>query len=266
MGKSKVIGIMSLKGGVGKTSVVSSLGSTLADLGKKVLLVDANFPAPNLGIHFNLIDPEITLHDVLTRKANISDAIYAVGNLDIIPSAFFTNKKINPLKLKDKLKYIKRKYDVVLIDSPPSINEDGLATLYAADEVFFVTTPDHSTLSNTIKSINRAIERGTKINGLILNKVHSKDFELTLDEIEDTTNIPVMAVIPFGLDVQKAQSEFISPVVFNPKSQVTKEFKRLASALIGEEFKEFNWRSLFGLTPKKQEINRQVFYERVFKE
>ena len=53
----KVIGIMSLKGGVGKTSVVGALGVAIARLGKKVLLVDANFNAPNLGVHFNLISP-----------------------------------------------------------------------------------------------------------------------------------------------------------------------------------------------------------------
>ena len=87
----KVIGIMSLKGGVGKTSVVASLGSALAELGKNVLLIDANFHAPNLGIHFNLIDPEVTLHDVLSRKANVRDAIYAVGNLDILPSSIFAS-------------------------------------------------------------------------------------------------------------------------------------------------------------------------------
>ena len=265
---ARVIGIMSLKGGVGKTSVVSALGSALSELGKDVLLIDANFHAPNLGIHFNLIDPEITLHDVISRKANISNAVYAVGNLDVIPSSIFTNQQINVLKLKDKIRPLKKKYDIIILDSPPSLGEDGLATLYAADELFFVTTPDHATLSNTIKSINRTNERGTKINGLILNKVHDKDFELTLDQIESTTNIPVMAVIPHDISILEAQSNFTPSVEWKPNSKGSREFKKLAHSLIGQEYKEpgFNWRKILGLQPLKQDVNRQVFYERVFNE
>ena len=50
--------MISLKGGVGKTTAVVSLGSAIADFGKKVLLVDGNFSAPNLGLHLNLFDTE----------------------------------------------------------------------------------------------------------------------------------------------------------------------------------------------------------------
>ncbi len=263
----KIIGVMSLKGGVGKTSVVSSLGHSLADIGKKVLLIDGNFSAPNLGIHFNIIDPEKTLKDVLARKANVSEAIYALGNLDILPSGVFDNQRVPPLRLKEKIRHLKKKYDVILIDSPPSLEEEGLATLYAADEIFFVTTPDHSTLADTIKTINRVNERGTMINGIILNKVHKKGFELSLREIEDTTNVPVMAVIPFDLAVKKAQSLFKSLIEHKPNSVVNKEFKKLAGSLIGEKVNTgFDWKKLLGITPKRQEINRERLYERVFKE
>ncbi len=263
----KIIGVMSLKGGVGKTSVVSSLGAALAELGKKVLLIDANFNAPNLGIHFNIIDPEITLHDIMAGKARLDDAIYAVGELDVMPASIFTNQKINILKLKDRIRPLKKRYDIILLDSPPSLGDDGLATLYAAEELFFVTTPDHSTLSNTIKTINRAVERGNNVNGIILNKVHDKDFELTLEQIEDTTNTPVMAVIPYEISVLEAQSNFTPSVQWKPNSKGSKEFMKLAATLIGEpdRVKTFDWRKIFGMTPGKQEVNRQVFYERVFK-
>ena len=256
---------MSLKGGVGKTSVVAALGAAIAGFGKKVLLIDGNFSAPNLGIHFNLINPEVTLHDVLTRRKNIKDAIYAVGELDILPSSIFNDDQIAPLRLKEKIKFLKKKYDVIIIDSAPSLGDDGLATLFASDEIFFVINPDHSSLSNTLKTINRANQRGATINGLILNKVHDRDFELTLEEIESTTNIPVMAVIPFEIDVMEAQSKFVPSVHHKPKSRGSKEYKKLASTLIGEKYNPFDWRGLFRLTPKKEQINRDLFYERVFK-
>ncbi len=260
----KIIGIMSLKGGVGKTSVVSSLGSAIASFGKKVLLIDANFSAPNLGIHFNLTDTPVTIHEVLRRKANVKDAIYAVGELDIIPARIFSDDTIGPLRLRENIKHLKKKYDIILIDSSPSLADEGLATLFASDEVFFVINPDHSSLSNTIKTINRANERKTVVDGLILNKVHDKDFELTLEEIESTTNVPVMAVIPHEMHVLEAQAHFIPSVEFKPKSKSTREFKKLAATLIGEEYKPFSWRKLLRLDPKKEEVNRELFYERLF--
>ena len=112
MGKS--IGVISLKGGVGKTSVVVALGSAIADFNKKVLLVDGNLSAPNLGIHFKIINPEISLHHVLDREVNAKDAVQSLGKLDILPSSIFTDKQINPLKLKDRLDYLKKKYDYII--------------------------------------------------------------------------------------------------------------------------------------------------------
>ena len=260
----KIVGIMSLKGGVGKTSVVASLGSAIAEFGKKVLLIDANFSAPNLGIHFNLIDPEVTLHDIMTRRANLKDAIYAVGDVDILPASMFNNDRIAPLRLKEKIRSLKRKYDIILIDSAPNLGDEGLATLFASDEVFFIITPDHATLSNTIKTINRAQQRGTTINGLILNKVHDKDFELTLEQIEDTTSVPILAVIPYELGVLEAQSNFIPSVKHKPRSRGSKEYKKLAATMIGEKYKPSIWKRIFRLGPKKQEVNRELFYERLF--
>ena len=72
----KIIGVMSLKGGVGKTSVVVALGSAISDFGKKVLLIDGNLSSPTLGLHLNIINPKQTIHHVLNRAANTKDAIY----------------------------------------------------------------------------------------------------------------------------------------------------------------------------------------------
>ena len=104
---TRVIGIISIKGGVGKTSCVAQLGSALAQFGKKVLLVDANFSAPNLGLHLGFVNPKSTLHDALQQKIGISKAIYSYNkNLHLIPGSLI-NQKINPFHLKKHLNKIK---------------------------------------------------------------------------------------------------------------------------------------------------------------
>ena len=72
----KTIGVISIKGGVGKTSTVVSLGASMAALGKKVLLVDGNLSAPNLGMHIGL-DTKKGVHDVLAGKIRPETAIYS---------------------------------------------------------------------------------------------------------------------------------------------------------------------------------------------
>ncbi len=265
MGKS--LGILSLKGGVGKTSTVIALGAAIANFGKKVALVDANFSSPNLGIHLNIIHPEVTLHHVLSRKANITSAIHKLDKFDVIPSSLFYNLKINLFKLKDRIKTLRRNYDYILIDSSPAFNDETLAAMLASDELLAVTTPDYATLSSTIKAIKLAKRRGTPIKGLILNKVHNKNFELSLEDIERTAEVPVLAVIPHDINILKAQSEFVPSTTFSPKSVASEEYKKLAASIVGERYKPINLKTIFGwINPPKQAINREIFYKRVFKD
>lgn len=262
----KIIGVLSLKGGVGKTSSVVSLGFCLKKLGKKVLLVDCNFSAPNLGLHLNLINPQKTLHHVLERSANIDEAIHSLEHFDIIPSQIFNEPQINPLKLKDHLRSLKNRYDVILLDSSPSLNEETLATILASDELIFVTTPDYPTLGTTLKAVKFAKERGTQISGLILNKVYGKNFELSLDEIERTIDIPILAVIPHDLNFSKSLSLFAPSTGFSPRSKGSVEYKKLAAVLVGEKYRPgFTFKEIFGrISPSREEINREIFYKSVF--
>jgi septum site-determining protein MinD len=263
----KTIGIISLKGGVGKTSSVVALGDAISGFGKNVLLVDGNLSAPNLGLHLNIIDPEVTLHHVLNRSANMKDAIHKLDSFDVLPASISTNINVSPLKLKDKLGYFKRKYDMILIDSSPSLGEETLGSMLASDEVFVVTTPDYPTLSTTLKAIKLAKQRGIQVDGLILNKVHNKNFELSLKDIEKTSELPVMAVIPYDLNVLRALSEFEPLTALNPRSEASREYKRLAAALIGEKYEPVKIRKLFRwINPRQQDINREVFYDRVFRD
>ncbi len=263
---ARVIGILSLKGGVGKTFTVTALGDALSDFGKKVLLVDGNLSAPNLGIHFNILNPAATLHSVLKGEVNPKDAVHKLDNFDIIPSSLFDNSVINPLKLRDKIKYLKRSYDFIILDSPPSINEESLAVLNASDELFVVITPDYQTLGTTLKTIKSIKQKGIPVDGLIINKVHKKDFEISSENIEDTAEIPVMAVIPHDINVLRAQSKFRVYTKYKPKSEGSDEFKRLAAALLGQKYKPVKMRRTFRwLNPKRQDINRTIFYESIFR-
>ena len=90
-------------------------------------------------------------------------------------------------------------------------------------------------MSVTLKAVNLARQRGAPIIGLVLNKVHNKNFELSIRDMEDTSDVPVMAVIPHDVDVLKSLAEFIPSTRHKPNSDASVEFKKLAATLIGEK-------------------------------
>src|SRR3989338_9727115 len=135
----KTIGIISIKGGVGKTTVASSMATDLANnFNKKVMLIDANYSAPNVGLHMDIVSPEKTIHDVIAGRARIESAIHKRFGVDVVPGSYFSNKELNYLKLKDKIAKVKGDYDFIILDSSPALNEEVLSAMMASDHLFVV--------------------------------------------------------------------------------------------------------------------------------
>jgi septum site-determining protein MinD len=259
--KGKIVGIISLKGGVGKTTTVANLGAALAsEFGKKVLVIDANFSAPNLGLHFGLVNPKVTLHDVLLDKVTADKAIYEHENgFHIMPAAYLS-KKIDPFKLKKKINYLKDHYDVILIDSSPNLNNEILATMVASDELFVVTSPDYPTLSTTLRAVRLAKQRKTPIKGLILNKVFNKKFELSINDIEQAAGVPVVSVLTQDVKVVESVAHTTPVTLHSPKANPAVEYKKLAASLIGENYKDPRFfsrvKNMFSKDVSKDSVNR----------
>ena len=262
---SKVIGVISIKGGVGKTTVTTNIGAVLAkEFGKKVLLIDANFSAPNLALHFGLVKPQATMHDVVSGKTDFEKAIYVHDlGFHFVPGALNASGKFDVFGLKKKLKDIRNNYDVILIDSSPTLNSEMLAAIVASDELLVVTSPDYPTLSCTIRATKLAKSKNTPILGLILNKQRGKNFELSVNDIEELAEVPVLAVLKDDIKVLEALSETVPVSIYAPKSNTGTEYRKLAAALIGEEYKDPSFfgklKNIFGKSIKKEEINRAVF-------
>ena len=259
----KVIGVIAIKGGVGKTTTVANLGAILSkEFNKNVLVVDANFSAPNLGLHFGITKPEKTIHDVLLDKTTIHSAILSHSdNLHILP-ADFLSRKVNPFKLKEHINKVKDNYDVILIDSSPTLNEEILSTMVASDELLVVTSPDYPTLSTTLRAVRLAKQKKTPITGLVLNKIRNKKFELTIHDIEDSAETPVLAVLPDDLKILEALS-LTKPAAMNfDKSHAVIEYKKLAASLIGEKYVDdrfsYKVKRLFSKDIPREEVNREL--------
>jgi chromosome partitioning protein len=183
---SHVIAIANQKGGVGKTTTAINLGAALAVAEKRTLVLDID-PQGNatsgLGVSSRVAKP--TIYDVLIGNSPISAAVIKgvhFPHLDIIPSTRdLVGAEIELVSamgresiLRTALSTIRETYDFILVDCPPSLGLLTLNTLTAADSVLipiqceFYALEGLSQLLNTVRLVQRSLNRGLEIEGVLL--------------------------------------------------------------------------------------------------
>jgi septum site-determining protein MinD len=260
----KTLSFVSIKGGVGKTTLASSVAADLANThGKKVLLVDANLSAPNAGLHMDVVNPEKTLHHVMSGKARPKDAIHSSHGVDVVPGSYVWNGGMNPLKLKDKIKGMSKKYDYTVLDSSPSLHDELLASVLASDHVFLVSTPDYPTMSATLRAAGIAKQRGKEIAGIVVNKIRDPKHELNLAEIEEVTGIPVVAKIPDDKANISALFARKPTTLHKPRCKFSRAVGKFSAAVANKPEKKGLLDGLLGKS--KDAVNRQVMKEEMYR-
>ena len=231
------MGVVSIKGGVGKTTTVANLGASIVTrFNRRCLVVDANFSAPNLGFHLGLIDPKITIHDVLSSRVPISQAIHVHDSgLHVIPACVSGNG-INPLKLKDTIAPLAKQYDVILIDSSPSLGMEVQAVVEASDELLIISNLEFPTISTTLRMIELAEELNVPIRGIVLNRVIGKASKVKIAYLESVFENSIISVIPEDVMVHNAIENRMPVVLYSPKSSAGRGFEKLSAILLGEEY------------------------------
>ena len=262
---TNILSFVSIKGGVGKTTLALETATSLAkNFNKKVLLVDANFSAPNIGLYLDLTS-DLTLHDALDGTL-LHNTIYEAHGIDIVPASMEYEKEIDPFKLKKLLQKYKTRYDFIIIDSSPNY-EELKPVIAASDKIFLVTSPDHVTLQTTLKAAKIAKEQNTPIQGIIVNKIRSPKHEYNLEEIENISEVPVLAKIRDHKKMAEALSAKTPITILDEFNIISKEIEKLASAICGSPEKTGWFQKLlpFKKIIQKQKINRQLLRHEFYK-
>lgn len=234
MVKGKIIGIMSFKGGVGKTVSTINIGAALTKLGKKTIIVDANFLSPTLNVYMGLLDPEVTLKEVVEDNVMPEEAIYEhESGVHVLPTNFY--RKIDLDKFVEKMEYLRELYDYILLDSGPTYTEEIVAVLMAVDELIFVTTPDYPTLVSTLRAAELTKNENVNVRGILVNKKRRKSFELDQRDIEETIGLPVIGEINDDNKIMRSASRFMPITHHSPKNKNSKRYIELAKQISEED-------------------------------
>ncbi|MDY6788356.1 MAG: cell division ATPase MinD [Candidatus Nanohaloarchaea archaeon] len=236
---TRLICVSSGKGGVGKTTVTSNLGSALADFGIDAVVVDANLTNPNLGFHLGIPLYPTTLHDVLRGEAHITEATYIHGSgLRVVPAGLSVDdlRNTSPDRMEEVLMEAVGEPEIVLIDSAAGLGQESINSIELADELLTVTNPNLPAVTDALKTVNIAEDAGTHVLGTVLNRVKGKSHELSLEEVEDMIGHPVVAEMPEHDDVERATSEKTTITGQSPNHHVSQKFRALAADIAGIDY------------------------------
>jgi septum site-determining protein MinD len=238
---ARVIGIVSGKGGVGKTTVTVNLAIALSKFGKRVIAVDCNLSTPHLAYYLGAYKYTTTFNDALLEKADITSALYHHNSVMFVPASLALEDliTIDVVEIKNHVKKLNNNdmIDFILLDSAPGLGREAVATMDASEEIIYVTAPIYPMVRDVVKCANVAKEFG-KINlGVVLNMSGNGRHELSLKDVQSITKIPVIGEIPFDKNIVNGLSVRKPVMKYKPNSVASTQFMRLASLLAGEEYK-----------------------------
>ncbi len=239
--KTRIIGVVSGKGGVGKTTTVSNLGAALSLLRRNTILVDGNLTTPNLSLHLGIPFYPYTIHEVLQGKAEIEDAIfYHKSGLKVLPASISLSalRSINLRRFGEIFRELEGRTEYVLIDSSPGLGKETQSVIEHSDEVLVVLNPELPAITDALKVVKLAENLGTEIVGIVANKVRNDPHELKISEIEEILEYPVIGVVPEDKNVHLSILKKMPILYSHPRSKAARKFKEIASVISGVKMKE----------------------------
>ncbi|MEM7821650.1 MAG: cell division ATPase MinD [Candidatus Aenigmatarchaeota archaeon] len=241
---ARVIGIVSGKGGVGKTTLTINLGAALSHyFKKKVTIVDCNITTSHLGLYLGMYYCPITLNKVLRGESEIEEAIYEhFTGMKVVPSSLSVSELegIDVTLLRESIKPLEEKNDIVLLDGSPGLGREAMGCLKACDEVLYITAPYVPSIIDIIKYQEVISVLNLRPIGIVLNAVDKARYEMNAKEVEELTRLPVLASIPYDKNVKKAVSLKMPVIVLNKNSPASREIIKFAARLVGEQYKQDN--------------------------
>lgn len=251
----RIIAVANQKGGVGKSTTAINLSSCLAELGKKVLTIDID-PQGNttsgFGVDKNSV--ENTLYELLLGQAETKNTIIknVVENVDLIPANMnlsgseieligVENKEYILKEITDK---IRRKYDYIIMDCPPSLSMLTINALTAATSVLVPIQCEYyaleglSQLVHTIELVKERLNKRLKIEGVVFTMYDART-NLSLQVVENVKdnlqqNI-YKTIIPRNVRLAEAPS-YGQPInIYDPKSAGAESYRLLAEEVINRE-------------------------------
>ena len=239
---SEVIVITSGKGGVGKTTTTANVGTGLAQLNKKVVLIDTDIGLRNLDVVMGLENRIVyNLVDVIEGNCRIKQALIKdkkYPNLFLLPSAQTRDKtSVNPEQMKKLVDELREEFDYILLDCPAGIEQGFQNAIAGADRALVVTTPEVSAIRDADRIIGLLEANELKDIKLIVNRLRmdmvKRGDMMSIDDVKEILAIDLIGAVPD--DEQIVVSTNQGEPLVGSNTLAGQAYANISRRIIGEE-------------------------------
>lgn len=253
----EAIVITSGKGGVGKTTTTANVGTGLAMLNKKVVMIDTDIGLRNLDVVLGLENRIVyTLVDVVEGRCRIKQALIKhkkYPELCLLPSAQTRDKEsVTPEQMKELVEELKKDFDFILLDCPAGIEQGFKNAIAGADRALVVTTPEVSAIRDADRIVGLLEANEMKKIDLLINRIRmdmvKRGDMLKVEDVCDILSINLIGIVPD--DEQIVVSTNQGEPLVGSGCPAGKAYMNVCNRLLGEEvpFTELDAkRSVMGL-------------------
>ena len=251
---SEVIVITSGKGEVGKTTTTANVGTGLAKLNKKVVLIDTDIGLRNLDVVMGLENRIVyNLVDVVEGNCRIKQALIRdkrYPSLHLLPSAQTRDKSaVTPEQMKKLVEELKEEFDYIILDCPAGIEQGFQNAIAAADRAIVVTTPEVSAIRDADRIIGLLEANELKRTDLIVNRIRmdmvKRGDMMSIDDVVEILSVNLIGAVPDDENIVISTNQG-EPLVGND-SLAGKAYANICRRILGEEveFLELSNESFF---------------------
>ena len=236
----EIVAVLSGKGGTGKTSTCSGIATALASQGSRVLCIDCDVGLRNLDISLGMSESAaLSFLDVSLGHYPVD----AAPRHPLYPSLSFLTapmncpvERIDPEAFAAFLRQIRASFDYIFLDAPAGVDAGFRLVTAAADRCIVVTGPGPAAIRDAVR-VGELLElAGKKEPRLVVNRVSKSmlaALKLTVDDVMDTTGLPLLGVVLEDPSVTLAAAFGRSIHDYSPKSDAAKCFRRIAKRIQG---------------------------------
>ena len=238
----EIIVITSGKGGVGKTTTTANIGVGLANLNKKVVVLDTDLGLRNLDvvmglenrIVYNLVD--VIEGNCRMKQALIKDRRY--DSLYLLPSAQTKDKTaVSPEQVRKLTEELAEEFDYILVDCPAGIEHGFQNAVAGATRAIVVATPEVSSIRDADRVIGLLEKRGIKKIDLIINRIRMSMVKrgdmMSVEDVTEILAVDLLGAIPDDEHVVVASNQ--GEPVIGEESLAGKAYLNICRRIVGEE-------------------------------
>jgi septum site-determining protein MinD len=239
----QVIVVTSGKGGVGKTTTTANLGTALAQLGNKVVLLDADIGLRNLDVVMGLENRIVyDLVDVVEKYCKLKQALIKDKRFDtlyLMPAAQTKDKTaVTEQQMVELCADLQREFDFVLIDCPAGIEQGFHNAVAGAERAIIVSTPEVSAVRDADRVIGLLEAKEKAPPMLIINRLRpkmvAKGDMMDIDDMIEILAIDLLGVVPDDENIIVSTNRG-EPAVLNRESKAGEAYRNIARRLMGEQ-------------------------------